>query len=86
MATKKDRGNPLFATPDTREGRGRFGSGLHAKLAQDGTDVVFDRLGAQEEPGTDLTIGEPQREQAQDLLLPLGQQTDGLRPGASPDA
>jgi signal transduction histidine kinase len=55
-----------------RVGR-RLGAALHAQLGEQAGDVVLDRLLGQEEPFTDLPVGEPLADQLEDAPLLRGE-------------
>ena len=50
--------------------RGRVVAGVHVELLEYGGDVVVDRAGRQDESLGDVRVGQPVREEAQDLHLP----------------
>src|SRR5690349_19086510 len=52
---------------------GGLGATLHTQLGEQPGDIVFDRLLGQEQPITDLPVGEPVGDQAEDLPLPIGE-------------
>ena len=52
---------------------GRVVAGVHVELLEYGGDVVVDRAGRQDESLGDVRVGQPVREEAQDLHLSSGE-------------
>ena len=52
---------------------GRGVARVHVKLLEHGGDVVVDRAGRQDESLGDVRVGQPVREEAQDLHLSSGE-------------
>ena len=53
--------------------RGRVVAGVHVELLEYGGDMVVDRAGRQDKSLGDVRVGQPVREEAQDLHLTSGE-------------
>src|SRR4029077_389682 len=57
---------------------GKLGPAAHAKLAEDLAQVILDGAGADEQPGSDLPVGQMLGDQPRDLLLLGGEHLRGF--------
>ena len=69
----RPREEPSVSEAEAPSLRGRVVAGVHVELLEYGGDVVVDRAGRQDESLGDVRVGQPVREQAQDLHLTGGE-------------